>query len=99
MLTPIWRSHGDTDDGFVVTTDAGPSHCDDVVVATGTFGRTPLIPDCVSALGRSILQLHSSEDRRPGQPREGPVLVAGASLRHGYRLRTGAYPTDDPCRT
>ena len=31
-------------DGFVVTTDAGPIHCDNVVVATGTFGRTPVDP-------------------------------------------------------
>lgn len=65
--------------GFVVTTDAGPIHCDNVVVATGTFGRTPLIPDFAAELDQSILQLHSSEYRRPGQLRHGPVLVAGAS--------------------
>ena len=64
---------------FVVTTDAGPIQCDNVVVATGTFGRAPLIPECATALDPSILQLHSSEYRRPGQLREGPVLVVGAS--------------------
>ena len=32
-------------DGFVVTTDAADITCDNVVVATGTFGRTPNVPD------------------------------------------------------
>lgn len=67
------------DGGYVVETDAGPIGCDHVVVATGTFGRTPKIPDCAADLDPSILQLHSSEYRRPGQLREGPVLVVGAS--------------------
>ena len=39
--------------GFVVTTDAGPIHCDNVVVATGTFGRTPSIPECAASLDPS----------------------------------------------
>ncbi|HEY5784714.1 MAG TPA: FAD-dependent oxidoreductase [Microlunatus sp.] len=64
---------------FAVRTDAEPIQCDNVVVATGTFGRTPLIPDCAQDLDPSILQLHSSEYRRPGQLRDGPVLVVGAS--------------------
>jgi putative flavoprotein involved in K+ transport len=64
---------------FLVTTDAGPIHCDNVVVATGTFGRTPSIPDYAAHLDSSILQLHSSEYRRPGQLRDGPALVVGAS--------------------
>ena len=65
--------------GFLVTTDAGPIHSDNVVVATGTFGRTPSIPDYAAHLDPSILQLHSSEYRRPGQLRDGPALVVGAS--------------------
>ena len=69
----------DPDSGFIVTTDAGPIGCDNVVVATGTFGRKPAIPDCSPALDPAILQLHSSEYRRPGQLRDGPVLVVGAS--------------------
>ena len=67
------------DDGYVVTTGTGPLHCDHVVVATGTFGRTPQVPDAARDLDPSILQLHSSEYRRPGQLRDGPVLVVGAS--------------------
>jgi putative flavoprotein involved in K+ transport len=52
---------------------------DNVVVATGTFGRTPLVPDFADRLDPLIMQLHSSEYRRPSQLRDGPVLVVGAS--------------------
>jgi len=66
-------------DGYVVTTDGGVFHCRNVVVCTGTFGRTPEVPDFAAELDPQILQLHSSEYRRPGQLRDGPVLVVGAS--------------------
>ena len=66
-------------DGFVVTTDHGTIACRNVVVATGTFGRSPHVPEAASGLDPSILQLHSSEYRRPSQLRDGPVLVVGAS--------------------
>ncbi len=65
--------------GFVVDTSTGRITCDNVVVATGTFGRTPSVPDFAKDLDPSILQLHSSEYRRPGQLRDGAVLVVGAS--------------------
>jgi putative flavoprotein involved in K+ transport len=64
---------------YVVTTDRGRYRCDNVVVATGTFGRTPQVPAIAGQLDPEILQLHSSEYRRPEQLREGPVLVVGAS--------------------
>ncbi|QBR92271.1 flavin-containing monooxygenase [Nocardioides euryhalodurans] len=64
---------------YVVTTDRGCYRCDNVVVATGTFGRTPHVPEVAGRLDPSILQLHSSEYRRPGQLHDGPVLVVGAS--------------------
>ena len=67
------------DTGFVVDTSIGRLTCDNVVVATGTFGRTPSVPEFAKELDPSILQLHSSEYRRPGQLREGAVLVVGAS--------------------
>lgn len=70
---------GDPEDGFVVTTSTGAIRCTNVVIATGTFGRTPAIPAYAGELDPSILQLHSSEYRRPGQLRDGPVLVVGAS--------------------
>src|SRR4051812_18829236 len=65
--------------GYVVDSSIGRITCDNVVVATGTFGRTPAVPDFARDLDPSILQLHSSEYRRPGQLRDGPVLVVGAS--------------------
>ncbi|KRF36970.1 flavin-containing monooxygenase [Nocardioides sp. Soil805] len=67
------------DDGYVVTTDRGRYTCRNVVVCTGTFGRTAAVPDIAAALDPTILQLHSSEYRRPGQVNDGPVLVVGAS--------------------
>src|SRR5215211_244239 len=51
---------------------------DNVVVATGGFGRTPRIPDFALDLDPSIRQLHSSEYRRPAQLKPGRVLVVGA---------------------
>jgi len=60
----------------------GPDVCieaDEVVVATGTFGRTPFVPDFVDQLDPSICQLHSSEYRRPSQLAPGRVLVVGGS--------------------
>lgn len=52
---------------------------ENVVVATGTFGRTPNIPEFAPDLDPSIRQLHSSEYRRPAQLKPGRVLVVGAS--------------------
>ncbi|GAA2129834.1 NAD(P)/FAD-dependent oxidoreductase [Nocardioides bigeumensis] len=70
---------GRPDGGYAVRTSAGEWTCDNVVVATGTFGRTPAIPDFAAELDPRIVQLHSSEYRRPGQLPEGRVLVVGAS--------------------
>lgn len=64
---------------FLVTTDQGTIACANVVIATGTFGRTPRVPGFAADLDPSILQLHSSEYRRPSQLGPGPVLVVGAS--------------------
>lgn len=50
-----------------------------VVVATGTFGRTPLIPGFAAELDPGTTQLHSSMYRSPAQLEPGPVLVVGAS--------------------
>jgi putative flavoprotein involved in K+ transport len=70
----------DTQDGrYVVTTSTGTIHADNVVVATGTFGKTPYLPDFAVDLDPAIRQLHSSEYRRPEQLKDGPVLVVGGS--------------------
>jgi putative flavoprotein involved in K+ transport len=55
-----------------------PIEAENVVVATGTFGR-PYIPEFAPDLDPGIFQLHSSEYKRPSQLRDGPVLVVGAA--------------------
>ena len=66
--------------GYRVTcTDGSVWTCDNVVVATGTFGRTPHVPAFAGDLDPSIRQLHSSDYKRPAQLQPGPVLVVGAS--------------------
>jgi putative flavoprotein involved in K+ transport len=67
------------DGRYVVTTSSGTIHADNVVVATGTFGKTPYLPDFAVDLDPAIRQLHSSEYRRPEQLKPGPVLVVGGS--------------------
>lgn len=66
-------------DGFVVDCDDMRYEADNVVVATGTFGRAPRVPDFAGDLDPEILQMHSSEYRNPAQLRKGRVLVVGAS--------------------
>ena len=50
---------------------------DNVVVATGAY-QSPRIPAFARTLDPSILQLHSSEYRRPSQLQVGDTLVVGA---------------------
>jgi putative flavoprotein involved in K+ transport len=69
-------SHGD---GYVATCGEDTIFADNVVVATGTFGRAPQVPEFADKLDPMILQMHSSEYRRSSQLRPGPVLVVGAS--------------------
>ena len=70
---------GRADGHFVLDTSLGTLTADNVVVATGTFGRTPHVPSFAADLDPSILQLHSSEYRRADQLAPGPALVVGAS--------------------
>ena len=65
--------------GYSVSLGADTITCDNVVVATGTFGRTPFVPGFATDLDASIMQMHSSEYRRPSQLQPGKVLVVGAS--------------------
>jgi putative flavoprotein involved in K+ transport len=64
--------------GYVVDCGERRLEAENVVVATGTFGR-PHTPPFAAALDPGILQLHSSEYKNPSQLRNGPVLVVGAS--------------------
>jgi len=65
--------------GYRISTPTGVIDCANVVVATGSFGRTPHVPAFASGLDPAILQMHSSQYRRPSQLGDGPVLVVGAS--------------------
>jgi putative flavoprotein involved in K+ transport len=64
---------------FVATLGDDTIECANVVVATGTFGRTPNVPRCSADIDPAIRQLHSSEYKRPDQLAPGSVLVVGAS--------------------
>jgi putative flavoprotein involved in K+ transport len=64
--------------GYVVDCGDGRLEAENVVVATGTFGR-PYTPEFAADLDPEIVQLHSSEYKNPSQLREGPVLVVGAA--------------------
>ncbi|HET9127953.1 MAG TPA: NAD(P)-binding domain-containing protein [Propionibacteriaceae bacterium] len=75
----VLRVRPGTTTRFDVETDAAIYHCGAVVVATGTYGSAPRVPDAAHHLDPAILQLHSSEYSRPSYLPEGPVLVVGAS--------------------
>ncbi len=79
MSTRVDSLEGLPEGGYVAHLGADTITCDNVVVATGTFGRTPFVPDAAKKLDPSIRQLHSSEYRRPSQLKPGKVLVVGAS--------------------
>ncbi|HZJ50248.1 MAG TPA: NAD(P)-binding domain-containing protein [Actinomycetota bacterium] len=64
-------------DRYIATSDAHRFEADNVVVASGAY-HTPRIPVFSPELDHGILQLHSTEYRKPSQLREGGVLVVGA---------------------
>ena len=64
--------------GFVVTAGDRVLEADQVIVATGAYHH-PRVPSLAGELDPEILQLHSSEYRRPAQLRDGPVVVVGAA--------------------
>jgi putative flavoprotein involved in K+ transport len=81
---------------YLVTTDGPSFRCDNVVVASGTFGRAPYVPGFAGELDPGIRQLHSSAYRNPAQLRPGGVLVVGASHSGGdiaYEAGTAGHPT------
>lgn len=87
---------GREDGGYIVETGATSYHCDHVVVASGTFGRTPYVPAFADGLDPGITQLHSSAYKNPGGLRPGGVLVVGASHSGGdvaYEVGAAGHPT------
>ncbi len=79
MSTRVDRLVAGPADGYTAIIGDETITCDNVVVATGTFGRTPNVPDFATALDPGVRQLHSSKYRRPEQLQPGSVLVVGAS--------------------
>jgi len=64
--------------GYVVRAGDDRFEAPQVVVASGAY-HDPQVPDFAGQLDPSIIQLHSSEYRRPSQLQPGGVLVVGAS--------------------
>jgi len=64
--------------GFVVVANGQPMDAQQVIVASGAF-HVPRLPEFAAELDTSILQLHSSQYRRPSDLQDGPVLVVGAA--------------------
>jgi putative flavoprotein involved in K+ transport len=64
-------------DRFIITSGNRRFEARHVVVATGTH-QVPKVPAFADELLSSIMQLHSSQYRRPSQLQEGAVLVVGA---------------------
>lgn len=85
------------ENGTYVVTPDGPSYaCDNVVVASGTFGRTPHVPHFAGELDPRIVQMHSSAYKNPSQLQPGGVLVVGASHSGGdiaYEAGSAGHPT------
>jgi len=79
LRTRVDRLEAGETGGFVAHVGPDEIHCDNVVVATGSFGRTPHVPDFADQLDPRIRQVHSSEYRRTSQLAQGPTLVVGAS--------------------
>jgi putative flavoprotein involved in K+ transport len=65
-------------DGYLVETSQGSWRAANVVIATGTEGRVD-VPSLARGLDRSIVQVRSSEYRKPSGISAGGVLVVGAS--------------------
>lgn len=72
------RPAGDGRSTWLVEASNGVIEADNVVVATGSYGR-PRTPALASHLNPEIVQIHSHHYRNPSQYQPGPVLVVGAS--------------------
>lgn len=64
-------------DRYVIETTRGPIEAGQVVLAAASY-QEPRLPAFSAELDPGIVQLHSSEYRRPDQLRAGPVLIVGA---------------------
>ena len=72
------------DGAYEVKTEGRTYRANQVVVATGPFHR-PLVPAIADQLDPTIVQVHSSAYRTPGDVPAGPVLVVGGG-NSGYQI-------------
>lgn len=79
MQTRIDRLAPRDDGGFTAHLGSQAIECENVVVATGTFGRNPHVPDVAASLGPQIRQVHSADYKNPTQLLPGATVVVGAS--------------------
>ncbi len=79
MSTRVDTLNQGPDGNFELRIGDNMINCDNVVVATGTFGQAPNVPGFGHQLDPTVRQLHSSEYHRPDDLQPGPVLVVGAS--------------------
>ena len=63
---------------FIVSAGDHRFEADNVVLAAGGY-QAAYVPDFANQLDAGIVQLHSSQYRRPSQLRDGDVLVVGAA--------------------
>src|SRR5215208_809432 len=63
-------------DNYELETNEGTYEARQVVVATGPF-QVPRIPELAGSLDQQVVQVHSSEYRRPSDLPTGTVLVGG----------------------
>ncbi len=71
--------------GFTAHVGSARIDCDNVVVATGSFGGGPRVPEIAASLDPRIRQLHSTSYKNAMQLQPGAVLVVGAS-HSGYDI-------------
>lgn len=64
--------------GFELLTTCGTFHCDALVIATGACAKAK-VPRTSADVPKSVDQLTAAQYRRPGNLRDGGVLVVGAS--------------------
>lgn len=94
-------------DRFLISAGNLRFEADNVVVATGGY-QGPAVPAFAPELDPNIVQLHSSEYRRPSQLQEGNVLVVGAAnsgaeialevSRSHQTYLSGRHPGSEPTR-
>jgi putative flavoprotein involved in K+ transport len=63
-------------EGYLVEATSGVFEAKALVIATGPF-QTPHVPELAARADPTLVKLHSTEYKRPGQLPEGDVLVVG----------------------